>query len=164
MVKKSVNIGKVKGETPRKVFYFNKGEAPNEIESATPERAFFADDMPLQGVLKKITIPIAEEPAADSYASPQADGRPSTSRGKQRPTPEEFADYVVPSPDRTTQGGSPLQGKVLVFDGDGAQQGVNNSNNRNNDVKQQQQQQQQIENDEELVAVGCWLFGSALSV
>ena len=157
MVKKSVNIGKVKGETPRKVFYFNKGEAPNEIESATPERAFFADDMPLQGVLKKYTIPIAEEPAADSFSSPQADGRPSTSRGKQRPTPEEFADYVVPSPERTKQGGSPLQGKVLVFDGDGAQQG---NNNRNNDVKKQQQ----IENDEELVAVGCWLFGSALSV
>ena len=49
MKKKSVNVGKVKGETPRKIFYFSKNEAPNEIESATPERVFFAD-APLKGL------------------------------------------------------------------------------------------------------------------
>ena len=59
MVKK-VNIGAVKGETPRKIFYFNKLDAPDQVENATPERAFFGDDGPLKSLLKKAS-PVAEE-------------------------------------------------------------------------------------------------------
>ena len=153
--KKSVNIGKVKGETPRKVFYFSKHEAPNEVESATPERVFFAD-APLKGLLKTNNAPGGSSSReADSYSSPQPSVRPSTSRGKKKPTPDEFADYVVPSPEREKPDDSPvLQGKILVF-GEGSEEVKDGSTAEG---------KQKFNKNEEIVAIGCWLFGSALAV
>ena len=155
MKKKSVNVGKVKGETPRKIFYFSKNEAPNEIESATPERVFFAD-APLKGLLRPSSYPDCDEAKTrDKYSSPSLYERPSTSRGKKKPTPDEFADYVGPSPERTLKTSeSPLQGKVLLFEDETSEE-----------VKSSTEPEvQKYSKTDEIVAVGCWLFGSALAV
>lgn len=156
MKKKSVNIGRVKGETPRKVFYFSKNEAPTEIESATPERVFFAE-APLKGLLRASSYPDDDEVnEEDMYSSPQPSERPSTSRGKKKPTPDEFADYVVPSPERTVKATeSPLQGKVLVFEKD---------EKGSEEVKDNAEPRREHSRTDHTVAVGCWLFGSALAV
>lgn len=157
--KRSVNVGKVKGETPRKIFYFRKEEAPNEVESATPERAFFAEE-PLKGVLKTSIVPSASpSKEVDSYSSPQSSSeRPSTSRGKQKPTPDEFADYVVPSPERVKPNESPvLQGKILVFEEKGSEEAKGSNTAEGG-------REEGFNKKEEIVAIGCWLFGSALAV
>ena len=75
-----VNIGAVKGETPRKIFYFNKLDAPDQVESATPERTFFGEDVPLKPLLKKDSA-VAEEVPEDPSTSPESSTRPTTSRG-----------------------------------------------------------------------------------
>ena len=159
MVKK-VNIGAVKGETPRKIFYFNKLDAPDQVESATPERAFFGDDGPLKSLLKKAS-PVAEEAPVDPYTSPEASTRPTTSRGKSRPSPEEFASYVVPSPERGSS--SPVEGKVLVFDDDD-DKAINFMESAESGEDESKGEDSWNTNEEEVVAIGCWLFGSALSV
>ena len=159
MVKK-VNVGTVKGETPRKIFYFNKLDAPDQVESATPERAFFGEDVPLKSMLKKVSA-VVEEAPEDPYTSPETSTRPTTSRGKSRPSPEEFASYVVPSPKGNS---SPsVEGKVLVFDDDEDNEAVDVTDTANGGEVRRTATVGANINEEELVAIGCWLFGSALS-
>jgi len=93
-----VQIGTVKGETPRKMTYFSKLDAPNAVESATPERQ---DQLPLKGALKFSAFDEDEDDSEpDPYGSPEVTSRPTTSRGKARPSPDDFFDYVVPSPEK----------------------------------------------------------------
>ena len=155
---KRVNIGAVKGETPRKIFYFNKLDAPDQVESATPERAFFGEDVPLKSLLKKAIDTVDEEVEENPYASPESSSRPTTSRGKSRPSPEEFASYVVPSPER---GSGSVEGKVLVF---GDEEDSEAANVVESAVSGKEDWKGNEGYEKELVAIGCWLFGSALSV
>ena len=189
---RKVQIGNTKGETPRKEQFFNQEDAPDSIESATPERA--TEGIPMKGVLKFSALP--EEQEVDMYASPQASStRPTTSRGKSRPSPDEFFDYVVPSPQKS-EGGAVV---TLVFDSPEQQQQheeEKEEEDKNKNIQKQNMQNTGVPmepyNDsssesvmssdsssmefdqdsasmatlqrEELVAIGCWLFGSMLAV
>ncbi len=75
-----VNIG-LEGETPKKQVRYGLLDPPSSISSS------------LLSYAASSAIP-AENPRSE-------EGRPKTSRHKQHPTPDEFADYVVPSPQRT---------------------------------------------------------------
>ena len=136
-----VQIGTVKGSTPKKVAYFNKDEAPSKIEIATPLRGTegFA---PLKGALK---------------GSSNAGGRPTTSRGIARPSPDEFCNYISPSPDRNDL----LQRRVLVFDDD------NDSEDHLVDSqahKREKESKESKDNEAAAIAIACWLFGSGLAI
>jgi hypothetical protein len=60
--RRSVNLGTTKGETPLKMRYFDKSEAPSAVESATPERE--ANALPMKGSLK-YTAPLSPLPSDD---------------------------------------------------------------------------------------------------
>jgi hypothetical protein len=159
-----VSLGQVKGETPRKVYYFNKNDAPSEVEKATPQRgAFFNENEPLKSAIKEDSMErIVEASENDPFQSPPLTDRPTTSRGKARPSPEEFFDYVVPSPDHDSNAR-----KVLKFDendvnenGDEVEKAAEVNNNPYNTSPTGKTK----EDPTELIALACWLFGSALSV
>ena len=198
-LKRSVNVGQVKGETPRKQTYFYRQDAPDTIESATPERTEGA--VPMKGVLKA-TAPLEAFPAADPYSSPLADaGRPTTSRGKSRPSPDEMFDYVVRSPENDKH---PVPPTTLVFDSPEREAEAEGSDAEQPETEEEEEDDDDDEQPisftmadaepynesssesavssgssgaddddadtltsaqrEELVAIGCWLFGSVLAV
>jgi len=68
--------------------------------------------------------------------------RPKTSRGKAHPSPDEFFDYVIPSPVKVKSGAINV-----------------NSVTHLSDV-----QRDAINKKEQLRMLGCWLFGSALKI
>lgn len=82
------------GETPKKVRTFEGMLAPSEVDLASPDRAHMQEKTVLSRVSKYASVD--DEQSADPYSSPQErTTRPKTSRGKARPSPEEFVDYVV---------------------------------------------------------------------
>ena len=98
--RKSVNLGAA-GDTPKKVTTYQKLGAPSDLDLASPTRLMLAP--PLLSATSKYGD--AEVPPADPFSSPTGgiSGRPKTSRGKARPSPDEFTDYVIspePSPQR----------------------------------------------------------------
>jgi hypothetical protein len=175
-----VNIGTAKGETPKKVFYFNKEDEPTRIQKATPER----DGIPLKGALR-VRQEQASVQEVDPFASPTQNlnqGRPTTSRGKARPSPDEFANYVVPSPDRSYL---KSVASTLVFDeyedsstdqegsypGREFKTGKNSTETDSDSDPEGSQSESEPEEmgasgatRNELTALACWLFGSAFAV
>ena len=190
--RKSVNIGQVQGETPRKQTFFYRQDAPDTIESATPERT---DGVyPLKGALKA-TVPLfaLEAFPTDPYASPLADAsRPTTSRGKSHPSPDEMFDYVVKSPEKDQHLRSAAT--TLVFSPDEADDDEEEASepeteeeapisfnmadalepyNDSSSESAVSSGSSGVDDDtesitsaqrDELVAIGCWLFGSVLAV
>ena len=67
---RAVNIG-LEGSTPKKVYEYDNFDPPSSI--------------------------IAESDTQDKCMEFESISRPKTSRGKREPTPDEFADYIVPS-------------------------------------------------------------------
>jgi len=107
---KSVNVG-VEGHTPIKTFEFYS----NIPVAAAPNHASFAKTIPVitnplnRSPPKAIPVVIKTSPKfvrvhpeveAENF-SPGGTHRPKTSRGKSHPSPDEFFDYVVPSPPAT---------------------------------------------------------------
>ena len=183
-----VNIGAEKGETPKKGIFFYRDDIPSNIEIATPERDGV---LPQKGALRlvsKFVDSVTTE--AGVYSSPEksvtptcAAGRPTTSRGKARPSPEEMFDYVVPSPDRRSHLDDVAS--TLVFEdsspelqqrqSDRAQVAAqdtatrfaadyDDSDSSDSGSQADASEASQLERSERLVALGCWLFGSAISV
>jgi len=193
-----VNIGAEKGETPKKGIFFYRDDIPSNIEIATPER----DGMlPQKGALRLVSKFVDSVTTDAVYSSPQksvtptcAAGRPTTSRGKARPSPEEMFDYVVPSPDRRShlddvastlvfedsspELQQPAVPKVTPFQqrqSDRAQVAAqdtaarfaadyDDSDSSDSCSQADASEASQLERSERLVALGCWLFGSAISV
>lgn len=102
---KKVFLGKMKGETPRKETFFSSFDAPNAIGSASPLRVN-PGSLPIKSALMRNAPPVmmAEQDVDARSTPPKAPARmpdrPTTSRGKARPSPDEFADYVQPSPQK----------------------------------------------------------------
>jgi len=116
--KKKINLG-VEGETPIKSYAFRQDLPPSSIPRASPQSSDNNDNLDGRpstapsGVL--MDTPAREQAAErrrmhysqmdyeqrkfaseNTFSSPEA--RPSTSRNVAKPSPEMFADYVVPSP------------------------------------------------------------------
>mmetsp|Transcript_4821 Transcript_4821/g.7328 ORF Transcript_4821/g.7328 Transcript_4821/m.7328 type:complete len:91 (+) Transcript_4821:86-358(+) len=82
----------------------------------------------------------------NGHFSPDNYGRPKTSRKKHHPSPDEFADYVVPSPRECRN--SSTGGAVLRIHEDNQQSGSNTLNDASTD---------------DVGIFSCMLFGTALS-
>jgi hypothetical protein len=110
--KKRVQLG-VEGDTPKKVAHYERAAAPWETVRASPSRT-----LPARTVLTA-TSKYPDPPAADPFASPPPSDRPKTSRGKARPSPDEFTDYVVsPQPSPQRELGLPPQFMSFLEEGD----------------------------------------------
>ncbi len=173
-----VQIGAVKGETPRKMTYFNKYAPPNDVEIATPLRA--EGMVPLKSSLKGLPSSIAHGGGGED--------RPTTSRGIARPSPDDFYNYISHSPDRDL-----LQRKVLVFGDDDKDASESDSisdseavddyddddlynyntaamppppgiNSFDMNVDGANDHTSRGKRNDKAAAVGCWLFGSALAI
>lgn len=105
---KRVYIGTAKGETPRKEVLFSRMDAPNTVPSATPLRQNSLG-LPLRSSLStkscenRTTETQSHNTTTDStpdknYMPLKLPERPSTSRGKAHPSPDEFTTYIKPSP------------------------------------------------------------------
>ena len=190
-----VNIGAVKGETPKKGVFFYRDDIPSNIEIATPERdGVFPQKGALRAVSKFVDSAVTAEEAV--FSSPEklvtrstSAARPTTSRGKARPSPEEMFNYVVSSPDRRNRGQLDDVASTLVFEdasqarpAPAVQRGdlrqhrsvaapaarladeYDDSDSTDSGSQMGASEASQLERSERLVALGCWLFGSAISV
>eukprot|EP01033_Poteriospumella_lacustris_P006554 gene6553-4725_t len=113
-LKKKVNVGK-EGETPKKYFQFDRdtkvydpfSNLSNIQEDDREEGAVDATEMPATSDNSEASQ--FEEPtsAAEFLRQLAADSsdRPKTSRGKSHPSPDEFFNYIVPSPESNRRGG-----------------------------------------------------------
>lgn len=121
----------VAGETPRKEFVFNKED-------------------PVSGDIQKQLFqnpPIVEEETPAEIPPNALDfDRPKTSRGKPVPSPDEFFDYVIPSPTHDTSV------SLLSFD------------NPQTSDEPVECRKDPSSFDFNVIKLGCWLFGSGLRV
>jgi len=196
--KKRVFLGSVKGETPRKEFYFMRDDAPSSVSSATPDKAQLA--APLKSSLSVKSV-VASPPPVNNTATPEKAGslpirlpeRPTTSRGKAHPSPDEFASYISSSPPKAHESDK----RVVVSFNSSSSSGNNNSSSskagvfddssdddddsgivfaewRRDDDEGEEEENSPKEGSEGLGGTlsveqlnalrGCWLFGVALSV
>lgn len=91
--KRSVDLGNP-GETPKKFLAFNQKAPPSDIQSILSQSSREKES--------STTLPTIDEiyPSTATGSPEKNDfGRPKTGRGKAHPSPDEFFDYVVPSPD-----------------------------------------------------------------
>ena len=148
------------GLTPKKVQTFNKEEPSSYVPLATPTRSldFTSNNnngnslkSSLRNIDAKQTVPPAPVPtSADiSYS------RPKTSRGTSRPSPDEFASYVVPSPNRD----DPYAVTTAVDHSQSSRIQVHG-----NSIDKERRALFTHVLSEKDVYIGCWLFGSLLRV
>lgn len=95
--------------------------------------------------------------------------RPKTSRGKAHPSPEEFFDYVIPSPDRKlsiTNDHYEATDKTESYDGQQNIRSAGRTPHRPESIvaefKLRLDSNQTQNNEKRIRVLGCWLFGSAL--
>lgn len=99
-----VFLGSAKGETPRKTALFWRDEAPSNVGNATPLRQEQMAGLPLKSALSKSAqLPAMAAPLSnatpDKVVLPsRMPERPTTSRGKAQPSPDEFTNYIQQSP------------------------------------------------------------------
>lgn len=105
---KNVNVGE-EGHTPIKTFeYYSNipvAAAPNHTNFAKTvpsiSRSLHLSPPKIPVVLKTSPKFVRVHPEVEADFSPGGTSRPKTSRGKSHPSPDEFFDYVVPSPPAT---------------------------------------------------------------
>ena len=102
--RRRVFLGKVKGETPRKEVFFSRDEPPLSVGNATPQRLENLG-LPLKSSLSAkstpappVSGPTNNTPEKMTAAPMRVPDRPTTSRGKAHPSPDEFTNYIQTSP------------------------------------------------------------------
>jgi hypothetical protein len=116
--------------------------------------------------------------------------RPKTSRGKSHPSPDEFFDYVIPSPGSNNANRKPNKVVEVIMVNDNKKLGIANSERKTGnldlltilvDEKREHASASQQEiteeyllglqfgngskvNNKKVTLVGCWLLGSALRI
>jgi len=117
----SINTG-IPGETPQKIYAFDKARSPSAIPRASPaatrpNKSAILNSAERRASSSRRAAHYATLDAVDptkSYSSPEpTGGRPTTSRGTRNPNPDHFADYVVRSPTA-----APATGEVMHFQKD----------------------------------------------
>ena len=134
---------------------------------ATPQKS----DEPqpaIKSALRQNVQAISEAPSAverngsplenNMKFAPRQPDRPTTSRGKRKPSPEEYASYIIPSPQKDEDDDDI---KVLSFnkDDDAPFEVMKKFNFLDDDSEPNESP-----NNDQVVALGCWLFGGALFV
>lgn len=107
--KKRINIG-AQGQTPKKQISYSIYDAPSQVPKATPQRGY--NEPPKSALAASSKVKSTSEdgldghfdangsPIGNKYDAPVISKRPKTSRGKSCPSPDEFYDYVIPSPNK----------------------------------------------------------------
>lgn len=153
--RKHVNVGNP-GETPKKVMNENSPGLYQESPDAP------------QPTATSNFLPAESRRSTDSSSS----SRPKTSRGRSHPSPDEFYNYVVPSPDTGR-----VKGSRLVINHEEERENENNEadTNSNNGLQMSHlhklsssnllgMQLEGVPRDRQIALLGCWLFGSALRI
>lgn len=157
-VNKHVNVGNP-GETPKKVMNEN---SPRLFHQESP-------GMPQSTATSNLNSAVYRSTDSSSSSS-----RPKTSRGKSHPSPDEFYNYVVPSPDTGR-----VKSSRLVINHKEERETENeaetSSDERNNGFRMPHLhnlsggnllgiQLDGVPRDRQIALLGCWLFGSALRI
>eukprot|EP01038_Epipyxis_sp_PR26KG_P005112 gene5112-7123_t len=150
--KKTVNVG-TDGETPTKQYEYNVNDPSINVSLKT----FSSDSNSNENTNDNQNNKSIEIDAIVDK------NRPKTSRGKAHPSPDEFFDYIIPSPDVKKK-----QPKVIIFPNK-SQKKNNNANILANKNKVDNQFSLHSDEDDstpldDVRLLGCWLFGSALRV
>lgn len=142
MNEKRVYLG-LPGETPRKELFFKTSEPASEVGvNSSP----FNNRTQTASILK----------TAASFD----EGRPKTSRGKAYPTPDEFTDYVVPSPTLERKGG-PIG--FTHDDGIYLVESLETASEASTGAIEIEEPREPYSYDD-IIQLGCWLFGSGIKV
>jgi hypothetical protein len=157
--KKTVNVG-VAGQTPKKIITFSERKVDVGTDGQTPKKYFHYDRFaaPKSSPVNKSNANVDDDDI--QRFSPRGpmespSDRPKTSRGKAHPSPDEFFDYVVPSPVQAKADKS--KPKVVVFDAEANVHRAPTPSSEIDDINDAQKRDQ-------IRMLGCWLFGSALRV
>eukprot|EP00597_Dinobryon_sp_UTEXLB2267_P008718 CAMPEP_0170093144 /NCGR_PEP_ID=MMETSP0019_2-20121128/26307_1 /TAXON_ID=98059 /ORGANISM="Dinobryon sp., Strain UTEXLB2267" /LENGTH=174 /DNA_ID=CAMNT_0010313871 /DNA_START=1 /DNA_END=525 /DNA_ORIENTATION=- len=122
-------------------------------------------------VANQIKISLSEDDNSknlqnDRSHESNANLRPTTSRGKPHPSPNEFFDYVVPSPVVKLVPEKEPGKRVIIFDeSSNFEQSyelveTDNSNTEEDDATSSDDKKRR----EKLRLLGCWLFGTTLRI
>jgi hypothetical protein len=175
--KKKVNLG-LPGETPKKYIPYEKADYSSTLDNlaeSTEEDQEESEDAPAHHNILSAQEFLKRQAAAS---------RPKTSRGKHNPSPDEFFDYVIPSPDTKKLTANRLiiskedkergkSGKLTLFADEEeltsihSQQSQATSNSDRHDISDNYLlglNLDGISRDKQLALLGCWLFGSVLRV
>lgn len=184
MTARRVQIGSL-SETPRKIFTYNETDPSNCVEAATPSRKDHSQPLKSNMNWRSSSSTIDDDveddiemegPSSTSYS------RPKTSRGTSHPSPDDFFDYVIPSP-------LSKHGKLDFAASSFLSLGKEKNDNKNlksrtsvekphkttkiskklkSARKMKSSELEQIEKPslrpDEIIFIGCWLFGSLLRV
>lgn len=136
-----------KGTTPKKTVEYRRDDPSSYVPLATPSRQQLADTAgPLKSSLRNSSTSAADDSS-----------RPKTSRGSRNPPPDDYYNYVVPSPNHTFD-----PSKVLEKDA------TNRSRVQVHSIGDDGQRATARPTPHALtekdVYIGCWLFGSLLRV
>jgi hypothetical protein len=103
----------------------SKYEHPNPNASPIPDRCTMPPRPPSKSDMLQSPATIATKEntrlnaidrSSNYKPQPQVDGRPKTSRGKSCPSPDEFFDYVIPSPQKHSTFDADPAGTALMND------------------------------------------------
>ena len=97
-MERRVQIGNI-SETPRKVFTYNQTDPSSYVVAATPSRKDRSAQQ-LKSIWKNHSSELDDGHDLGEHSSSTEEGfsRPKTSRGTSHPSPDDFFDYVIPSP------------------------------------------------------------------
>lgn len=165
--------------TPKKTFLYNQSDPANFVKAATPTR--IDDILPLKSSLWRSST-------SDSTNMEKVEGgsRPKTSRGTSHPSPDAFFDYVIPSPVSKLNGDSDVNGfaSVMNFEREldtGLEEGISTMKIKKTkkikkikkskksmlqvDIEIENLEQRQLkQQQEDIIYIGCWLFGAMIRV
>lgn len=185
--KKQVNVG-YDGQTPKREFEYERSFSVDENELAeddgfklrsnkvfmgkpgeTPKTEFIYKETDPSTITRetktiKSNFSPPPKPTKDQALSIEGqNGRPKTSRGKAHPSPDEYFDYVVPSPYKNHQSGVMTLDKGHVK----VNESVDSTSSQHELSTKELNHQMHVSNDhrkERIRVLGCWLFGSALRI
>jgi hypothetical protein len=164
--RRSVDVG-LPGETPKKCLAFDYRDPPADLHNPR--------SMPSSATANSLAaIATDHQSHADNCLSPNTNPaeRPKTGRGKAHPTPDDFFDYVVPSPDS----GKHRTSRLVIHPACSSTSGNNSakiSTPRSRSSSSTRLAEDNyllginvdgVSREKQIKLLGCWLFGSALKI
>ena len=196
MTERRVKVGNF-SETPRKVFTYNESDPSNYVKAATPTRRDSAQPLKSNLLWKSSSSAIDDDVDVDYEVEGLSSAnysRPKTSRGTSHPSPDDFFDYVIPSPLSKHSNDFDLQpSSFMSLETGNTTKGTKNKDKdktskagkssittkkskkikkpRPVPVEEEEDQyeaggraSEAVQRQDETIFIGCWLFGSLLRV
>lgn len=174
-ITKRVNVG-LPGQTPKKIIPPEKPLKQKDLEAIEENQEEEKSPLPPSESHHNIL-------SAQEFLSRQS-SRPKTGRGKHNPSPDEFFDYVVPSPSNQKKTGNRLiinhrsKTAVLVAGEDSVEEEDSNNDSLGASLRLGSTSERHdisdnyllglnldgIQRGKQVALLGCWLFGSALKI